>query len=114
MRTLVASFPNTSDRVVGSEAAGIPRRGKETLVLLSVHPWIYSVPQRLESPTVSAMWYGHDCLRSFRRAHREQPVSANKQTLRMRGPASWSTLSGHPSSDLGDGPQPARSGHGGS
>ena len=26
MRTFVVSLPNTSDRVVGSEAAGIPRR----------------------------------------------------------------------------------------
>ena len=55
MRTFVVSLSNTSDRVVGPEAAGIPRRLCERDVgLLSAHPWIYSVSQRQESLTLSA------------------------------------------------------------
>ena len=135
MRTVVASLPNTSDRVVGSEAAGIPRRVKETSLLLSAHPWIYSVSQRLESPAVSATWYGHDYLRSFGRAHREQPsrdirgaalgtgvrsfFTPNLRFLRRAGPGqptsraqvrgAWSMLFGRLASDRIDRPQPAMS-----
>ena len=55
MRTFVVSLPNTSDRVLGGRRlAYLGDCVKETLVLLSAHPWIYSVSQRLETPTVSA------------------------------------------------------------
>lgn len=37
MRTFVASLANTSDRVVGLEAAGIPRRVREGDVGIVVH-----------------------------------------------------------------------------
>jgi hypothetical protein len=76
VRAIVASLPTRIDRVVGPEVAGIPRRVREKSLLLSAHPWVYFVSQRQESSAVSATSYGHDYVRSFGRAHREQPVSA--------------------------------------
>ena len=52
--------------------------------MLSAHPRIYSVSGRLESPAVSATWYGHDYPRSFGRAHSEQPVSAMSRHKKPR------------------------------
>lgn len=74
-----------NDRVGATDVAGVSRRVKKTSEMLSVHPWTYSVSRRLESPTVSATWYGHDYLGSFRRAHREQPVSANSCRCPLTG-----------------------------
>jgi len=59
VRTVVASLPNMNDRVDWAETDAVPRRVKETSVLLSAHSWIYSVSRRLEFPAVSETWYGH-------------------------------------------------------